>query len=60
MAEEDNKILIYNFGEKSMKHPFIISLPNDLQKSYTEEKISMKCLVIQCLLIVPLILQKIS
>ena len=24
MPEENNKILIYNHGEKSMKHPFII------------------------------------
>ena len=72
MPEEDNKMSKYNHGEKSMKHPFIIcadlefllkktdTCQNDLQKCYTEKKISIKLLVIQYLHIVHLMLQKIS
>ena len=61
MPKEDNEILKYNHGEKSMKAPFIIhtdleclprkmrSCPNNLDKSYTEKKPYLKLLVIQCL-----------
>ena len=50
MPKEDEKILNYNHGEKSLKVPFIIyidtecllkkqhSCPNNLEKSYTESK----------------------
>ena len=50
MPDEDNKILKYNHGEKSMRVPFIIyadlecllekmhSCQNNLEKSYTEKK----------------------
>ena len=50
MPNEDNKILKYNHGEKSMKAPFIIyadleclpekmhSCQNNFEKSYTEKK----------------------
>ena len=71
MPEEGNKVLIYNHGEKSMKHPFIIyadltvylkngHLSKLPPKILYRKKISMKLLVIQCLHIVPLMLQKIS
>ena len=36
MPNEDNKILKYNHGEKSMKHPFIVYA--DLEKIITKEK----------------------
>ena len=51
MPNEDNKILKYNHGEKSLKAPFMIyadlecllekmhSCQNNLEKSYTEKKI---------------------
>ena len=50
MPNEDNKILKYNYGEKSLKDPFIIhaglecllekiySCQNNSEKSYTEKK----------------------
>ena len=50
MPDEDNKILKYNHGEKSIKAPFMIyadlecllekmhSCQNNLGKSYTEKK----------------------
>ena len=50
MPSEDNKILKYNYGEKSMKAPFVIytdlecllekmhSCQNNLEKSYTGKK----------------------
>ena len=50
MPDEDNKILKYSHGEKSVKAPFMIyadfecllekmhSCQNNLKKSYTEEK----------------------
>ena len=50
MPKEDNKILKYNYGEKSLKAPFIIyadlecllekmhSCQNNFEKSYTEKK----------------------
>ena len=51
MPNEDNKILKYNYGEKSLKVPFIIyddlqcllekmhSCQNNLEESYTDKKI---------------------
>ena len=69
---EDNKILKYNQGEKSMRVPFIIyadleflleKMPlcqNNLHKSYTERKPSIRLLVIHCLKIVYLMHQKLS
>ena len=50
MLHEDNKILKYNYGEKSLKTPFIIyadleyllekmySCQNNFEKSYTEKR----------------------
>ena len=50
MLNEDNKILKYNYGEKSLKVPFIIyadlecllekmhSYQNNFEKCYTEKK----------------------
>ena len=70
MSNEENKILKYDHGEKSMKVPFIIhaglecllkkmhSCQNNLEKSYTEKKLSIRSLVIQCLLAVHLTQQK--
>ena len=67
MPDEDNKILKYNHEEKSMEAPFIIytdlefllkkmhSCQNSSEKSYTERKLCIKLLVIQCLQIVHLI-----
>ena len=61
MPNEDNKILKYNYGEKSLKAPFIIyadlecllekmhSCQNNFEKSYTEKKLSIRLLVIQYL-----------
>ena len=61
MSNEDNKILKYNHGEKSMKTPFAIypdlecllkkmhPYQNSPEKSYTETKLYMKLLVIQFL-----------
>ena len=58
MPDEDNKILKFNYREKSMRVPFIInadlecllkkmhSCQNNLQKSYTEKKLSIRLLVI--------------
>ena len=60
MPDEDNKILKFNYREKSMRVPFIInadlecllkemhSCQNNLQKSYTEKKLSIRLLVIHC------------
>ena len=71
MSDEDNKILKYNHGEKSMRVPFIIyadleclcekmhSCQNNLEKSYTEKKLSIQLLVIHCLQIFHLMQQKI-
>ena len=72
MPNEDNKIIKYNHGEKSMKHPGVIY--SDLEsilkkmhlcqrnskKSYTEKKICIYPLVICCLHNVHLIQQKIN
>ena len=62
MPNEDNKILKYIHGEKSMKAPFIMYTDleclnekmhlyqNNLEKYYTEKKeLCMKLLVIRCL-----------
>ena len=50
MPKEDNKIIKYNYGKKSLKAPFIIysdsecllekmySCQNNFEKSYTEKK----------------------
>ena len=46
MPDEDNKILKYNHGEKSLKAPFVIyadlekmhPCQNNFEKSYTEKK----------------------
>ena len=66
MPDEDNKILKFNHREKSMRVPFIInadlecllkemhSCQNNLQKSYTEKKLSIRLLVIHCFQIVHL------
>ena len=52
MPTEDNKILEYNHGEKSLKAPFLItadiecllkkirSRQNNTEKSYTEKKLN--------------------
>ena len=70
MPNEDNKILKYNHGEKSLKVPAIIyadlecllekmhSCQNNPEKSYTEKKLSKRSLVIQYLQAVPLTQQK--
>ena len=64
MHNEDNKILKYNHGEKSMKAFFIIypdlecllekihPCQNNSKKSYTEKKLSVHILVTHCLQIV--------
>ena len=68
MLNEDKKILKYNYGEKSLKVPFInytdleclhevkIIFKNLIQK----EKISIRLLVIQYLQVVCLIQQKLN
>ena len=68
--DEDNKILKYNHGEKSMRVPFIIytdlecllekmhSCQNNPEKSYTENKLSIRLLAIHCLQIFHLMQQK--
>ena len=70
MPNDNNKILKYNQGEKSMKAPFIIyadlecllekmhSCQNNPEKSYTEKKLSIHLLVTHCLQIVHLTQQK--
>ena len=70
MPNEDNKALKYNYGEKSLKAPFIIyadlycfpgkmhSCQNNFEKSYTEKKLSIRLLVIQYLQVVRLTQQK--
>ena len=71
MPDEDNKILKYYYGDKSLKVPAIIyadlecflekmhSCQNNLEKSYTEKKkISIHLLVTHCLKIVHLVQQK--
>ena len=75
MPEEDNKMLKYNHGEKSMKHPFIVyaylityvylkkwTLVIIILKNHHEQLnyMNIKLLVIQCLHIVYLMLQKIN
>ena len=72
IPDEDNKMLKYNHGEKSMKVPFIIyadlecllekmhSCQNNPEKSYTEKKLSIHLLVTHCLQIVHLMQQKIN
>ena len=69
MPNEENKILKYNYGEKSLKVPAIIyadlerllekmhSCQNNPEKSYAEKKISIHFLVTHCLQIVRLIQQ---
>ena len=61
MPEKDNKILKYNYGEKSMKAPFIIyaDLEPLLEKMSTCHY-NPKNLVIHCLHNVHLIKQKIG
>ena len=61
MPDEDNKILKYNHGEKSMRVPFIIyadldcllekmhSCQYNLEKFYMEKKLIIRLLVIHCL-----------
>ena len=60
MPNEDNKVLTYTHGEKSMKAPFIIysdvdcllekmhSCQNNPEKSYTRKKLSMRLLITHC------------
>ena len=72
MPKEDNKVLKYNHGEKSMKVPFIIyadlecllekmsTCHNNPEKSSATKKVNIKLLVIHCLQHVHLMLQKIS
>ena len=73
MPNEDNKILKYNHGEKSLKAPFMIyadlecllekihSCQNNPKRSYREKKkLSICLLTIHCLQIVRLMHQKIS
>ena len=72
MPKEDYKVLKYNHGEKSMKVPFIIygylecllkkrAIVMIILKYHQQRKdINIDLLVIQCLHIVHLILQKIS
>ena len=69
IPNDDEKILKYNYGEKSLKLPAIIyadlecllekmhSCQNNPEKSYTEKKISIHFLVTHCLQIVRLIQQ---
>ena len=70
MPNEDNKILKYNHGEKSLKVPFMIyaglesllekmhSYQNNPEKSYPKKKLSIHLLVTHCLRIVHLMKQK--
>ena len=70
MPKEDNKILKYNHGEKSLKAPFIIiadlecilpkisSCQNNPEKSYTERKANMSLQVTHGLHVVHLMHQK--
>ena len=70
MPSEDNKILKYNHGEKSIKVPFILyadlecllekmhSCQNNPEKSYTVKKQCIHLLLIQCLHMVHLTQQK--
>ena len=72
MPNEDNKILKYDYGEKSLKPPFIIyadlecllekmySCQNNFEKVYTEKKLSIRLLVIQYIQVVRLSPQKIN
>ena len=72
MPDEDNKILKYNPGEKSLKVLFITyadlecllekidSCQNNLEKSYTEKKLNIKLQVILELHAVHLINQKLN
>ena len=70
MPNEDNKILKYNYGEKSLKAPFIIyaslkcllekmhSSQNNFEKSLQTKKLSIPLLVIQYFQVVRLTQQK--
>ena len=68
MPNEDNKVLKYNYGEKSLKFPAIISAEcllekmhscqNNLEKPYIEKKLSIRLLVIQYLQVARLTQQK--
>ena len=70
MPDEYKKILKYNHGENSLKAPFMTyadlecllekmhSCQNNLEKSYTEKKLSIRLLVIQYLQVVRLTQQK--
>ena len=72
VPNEYNKILKYNYGEKSMKASFMIyadlecllekmhSCQNNPGKSYSEKKLSIHPLVTHCLQIFPLMQQKIN
>ena len=67
IVNEDDKILEYNYGEKSLKVPFVIyadlecllekihSCQNNFEKSYTEKKkVNIRLLIIQYLQLVHL------
>ena len=71
MSDEDNKILQYNHGEKSLKAPFMICADsecllekmhlyqNNLEKPYTEKKkLGLRLLINHCLQVVRLTQQK--
>ena len=72
MPEEDNKILKYNPGEKSLKVPFIIyadlecllekidTCKNNPEKSYTEKKLNINLQVTRGSHVVHLINQKLN
>ena len=71
MPKEDNKVLKYNHGERFMKHPFIIHADLEtllkkcafviiLKDHQKLKNMNIPLLVIQCLHIVHLMLQKIS
>ena len=58
MPNEDNKILKYNYGEKSLKFQLLFML--NYAESYIEKELSIYLLVIHCLQVVHLMKQKIS
>ena len=72
MPNEDSKILKYDDGEKSLKVPGIIyadldcllekmgSCQNNIEKSYTEKKLSIHLVVTHCLQIVHMMPQKVN
>ena len=58
MPDEGNKILKYNYGEKSLKGPFMIYA--DLECFLQRKKLAIRLLVTHCLQIVCLMQQKLS